>query len=74
MLDELKHYLDEQLLALSNTSALAQAIGYLTKIWASFCRYTTHDALSIDNNAVERDPTDCSWQKKLESARVSCFG
>lgn len=54
LLNELKHYLDEKLLGLSNASALAQAIGYLTKRWSSFCRYVEHGALSIDNNAVER--------------------
>ena len=54
LLDELKHYLDDKLMGLSNTSALALAIGYLTKRWRAFCRYTEHGALSIDNNAVER--------------------
>ena len=54
LLNELKQYLDEKLLALSNASALAQAIGYLTKRWPSFCRYVEHGALAIDNNAVER--------------------
>ena len=54
LLNELKCYLDEKLVGLSNASALARAIGYLTKRWRAFCRYTEHGALSIDNNAVER--------------------
>jgi hypothetical protein len=52
-LTALKHWLDEQLQALSQKSELAKAIAYLTKRWECFTRYTQDDRLHMHNNPAE---------------------
>jgi transposase len=52
-LNALKHWLDEQLLGLSQKSDLAKAIAYLTKRWECFTRYTQDGRLLMHNNPAE---------------------
>jgi hypothetical protein len=52
-LTALKHWLDEQLQALSPKSELAKAIAYLTKRWECFTRYTQDGRLLMHNNPAE---------------------
>jgi len=52
-LNALKHWLDEQLLGLSQKTELAKAIAYLTKRWECFTRYTQDARLIMHNNPAE---------------------
>jgi transposase len=53
-LEKIKTMLDDKLIGLSENSATAKAISYLTKRWANFTRYAERGDLQMSNNAAER--------------------
>jgi transposase len=54
ILDEIKKWLDEQILYALPKSFIAKAINYALSNWTALCIYTEDERLSIDNNATER--------------------
>jgi transposase len=54
LLNELKHWLEQQRARLSAKSSIGKAIAYSLMRWEALIRYTSDGRLAIDNNAAER--------------------
>jgi transposase len=54
ILDEIKKWLDIQILSALPKSFIAKAVNYSLNNWDALCVYTTDERLNIDNNASER--------------------
>jgi hypothetical protein len=54
VLDEIKKWLDQQILSALPKSFIAKAVNYSLNNWGALCVYTTDERLNIDNNISER--------------------
>jgi transposase len=70
LLNDLKHFLEQQRARLSAKSSIGKAIAYSLTRWEALIRYTSDGRLVIDNNAAERALRGVAVSRKTSSSSV----